>query len=255
MSLIAVIPAHLNSVRFYRKILVDIHGLPMIEHVRRRALLSDSHSEVNVATCDNEIKDTVEKYGGKVIMTSKNHLNGTSRVTEAVSNINTDLVMLLQGDEPLILPRQIDVFINEIKRNLKYDAWNATADLKEKRDLFRESIVKCEVSEDKKIKNFFRNSLYKDSFHHQKVYIKKILGLMTFKKTCLSKLQKINPSRREFNESIEQLRIIENNFSLKSVKIDKPTLSINEPHELKIVLSELSASKEQLEILTIIKNE
>ena len=84
MKFIAVIPAHLASVRFPNKILFDFFGLPMIEHVRRRALLSRCLSEVYVATCDKAIADTVSSYDGKVIMTSNKHRNGTSRVAEAV---------------------------------------------------------------------------------------------------------------------------------------------------------------------------
>jgi 3-deoxy-manno-octulosonate cytidylyltransferase (CMP-KDO synthetase) len=73
MKIVAVIPAHLASVRFPRKILFPFHGLPMIEHVRRRALLSSAASDVIVATCDEEIATVVRGFGGKVIMTANTH--------------------------------------------------------------------------------------------------------------------------------------------------------------------------------------
>ena len=126
MSATAIIPAHLNSVRLPRKILLNIHGIPMIEHVRRRALMSNSISNVYVATCGTEIKEAVEYFGGKVIMTSRNHINGTSRVAEAVKDLNIDNVMLLQGDEPLIMPRHIDEIIRIVGSDNQVDAWNAT---------------------------------------------------------------------------------------------------------------------------------
>ena len=70
MKIIAIIPAHLNSIRFPRKIIYPIHGLPMIEHVRRRAILANIFSDVYVATCDEEISEIVENNGGKIINTS-----------------------------------------------------------------------------------------------------------------------------------------------------------------------------------------
>ena len=87
MKIVGVIPAHLASVRFPQKILFDIHGLPMIEHVRRRALLCGELEDVIVATCDIEIANIIKSYGGKVIMTSNSHKNGTSRVAEAIEGL------------------------------------------------------------------------------------------------------------------------------------------------------------------------
>ena len=255
MSITAIIPAHMNSIRLPGKILIDIHGLPMIEHVRRRALLSKSLSEVYVATCDEEIKKTVESFGGSVIMTSNRHLNGTSRVIEAAADLNTNIVMLLQGDEPLILPDQIDHIIYEIIKNLDFDSWNATANLMEEKDLLTKSFVKCEIEKDGNIHNFFRVSNNKDNFSKQKKNIKKILGLIAYKKECLIQLKNTSPSQKELKESIEQFRIIENNFSLKSIEVDKSIPSVNEPGELDIVIKELEINKEQLNILRKIKSE
>ena len=117
MKKVVVIPARLNSKRFPNKILFDLKGLPMIEHVRRRALLAKNVEEVYIATCDIEIRDVLEGYGAEVIMTSKNHKNGTTRVAEAVSNINCSNVILIQGDEPLLLPRHLDKMINTISHD------------------------------------------------------------------------------------------------------------------------------------------
>ena len=88
MKVVGIIPSHLNSVRFPKKILYKIKGLPMIEHVRRRALISKQFDEVVVCTCDLKIKKVINNYNGKVIMTSRKHKNGTSRVIEAMKNMN-----------------------------------------------------------------------------------------------------------------------------------------------------------------------
>jgi len=117
MNIIAVIPAHLASVRFPNKVLHNFYGLPMIEHVRRRALLSTVIKEVYVATCDTQIAETIKQFGGKVLLTSNNHKNGTTRVAEAIKDIDCSHVILLQGDEPLLLPRHIDKVALEINKS------------------------------------------------------------------------------------------------------------------------------------------
>ena len=115
MNLVGIIPAHLASVRFPRKILYKFKGIPMIEHVRRRALQSKLLSKVIVATCDKEIAEVIEQFGGEVILTSSKHKSGTSRIAEAASNIDCSHAMLIQGDEPLLLSKHIDKIAKNIK--------------------------------------------------------------------------------------------------------------------------------------------
>ena len=129
LQVVAVIPAHMASVRFPGKILYELHGLPMIEHVRRRALMCDVFSDVFVATCDKEIAAVIKDFGGNVKMTSDQHRNGTSRVSEAIQDIEATHVVLLQGDEPLLLPRHVEEFVDtaiekrqtEIAKNLGFE--------------------------------------------------------------------------------------------------------------------------------------
>ena len=181
MKIVAVIPAHLASVRFPRKILFEFHGLPMIEHVRRRALLSNAISDVIIATCDEGIAKTVKSFGGKVIMTSDTHTNGTTRVAEAIKDIECSHVILLQGDEPLLLPRHIDVLSQAIIDNPDGDAWNATAPIEKEVELDRHSFVKCAVSLDNNIMYCFRRSPCYSEFDTQKQFVRKILGIYRFR--------------------------------------------------------------------------
>ena len=171
MKIIAVIPAHLASVRFPGKILFKFHGLPMIEHVRRRALLSNSIKEVFVATCDDEIASTIEGFGGKVIRTSNTHTNGTSRIAEAVKDIECTHVILLQGDEPLLLPRHLDQMSEAIKANANGNAWNATGPIENSEELDKHSFVKCSVNPENRIMYCFRRSPGYCDFELQKKYI------------------------------------------------------------------------------------
>ncbi len=249
MKIVAIIPAHLASIRFPRKILFPFFGLPMIEHVRRRALLADSISEVYVATCDQEIADNVRRYGGKVIMTSDKHLNGTSRVAEAVENIECSHVILVQGDEPLLVPHDLDIFSDQISRNLQIDAWNATGPIETKSELDRHSFVKCAISPQNRILFCFRRTPFYSKFELQIKFVRKILGIIAYRKSFLQQLINIPPSTLEIAESIEQLRIIENGFIMNSVNLDHSFPSVNEPGEADIVLEYIEQNREQKKLL------
>src|SRR4051794_13164948 len=108
---VAIIPARLASSRFPGKPLAPLLGRPMIEHVVRRTELCDSLDAVYVATCDDEIRHAVQDFGGSVLMTSKSHERATDRVAEAAQGLGADVVVMVQGDEPMITPEMIAVAI------------------------------------------------------------------------------------------------------------------------------------------------
>ena len=157
-----------------------------------------------IATCDYEIKNAMESFGAKVIMTSTKHLNGTSRVAEAIENIDCENVILVQGDEPLILPNDIDYFINSVINSSNIDAWNATGPIESSDELLKETFVKCIIKNDR-ISNCFRKTSFENKFQTQKKSIRKILGLIAFQKKFLKKLVKLSPTPTEISESIEQM--------------------------------------------------
>ena len=254
MKIVAVIPAHLASVRFPGKILHDFHGLPMIEHVRRRALLSENISDVYVATCEQEIAKTVSEFGGNVIMTSDTHKNGTTRVAEAIKNIDCTHVILLQGDEPLLLPRHVDTFAESILNSPDIPAWNATGPIETEEELDRHSFVKCSVTTDNDIMYCFRRSPCYSKYEIQKNFIRKILGIIAFKKSFLLELVQLPVSQVEKYEFIEQMRIVENKYLLKSVPVSPSLPSVNEPDEANIVLNYIDSHPEQKELLDKVLN-
>jgi 3-deoxy-manno-octulosonate cytidylyltransferase (CMP-KDO synthetase) len=249
MKIIAVIPAHMASVRFPRKILFEFHGLPMIEHVRRRALLSKAFDEVYVATCDEEIASVIRSFGGKVIMTSNTHTNGTSRVAEAVSDIDCTHVVLLQGDEPLMLPSHVIELVSAIRENPEVESWNATGPIDQKEELDKHSFVKCAVAESGRIIFCFRRSPGYSDFEKQKIFIRKILGLIAFRKDFLQKIVALPISRIEQFEFIEQMRVIENGYTMMSVPVEPSLPSVNEPGEADIILEYIKIDKGQEIIL------
>ena len=234
MKQVVVIPARLNSQRFPNKILFDLKGLPMIEHVRRRVLLAEQVEEVYIATCDEEIKTILEGYGAKVIMTSNQHKNGTTRVAEAVQNIDCSEVILVQGDEPLLLPRHLDTLIDTIRKDNQAVAWNATGPIEKEEELMRHSFVKCAIH-DHRILYCFRKSPSLNTFEYQQQYIRKILGLIAYRKDFLMELTQMEATPIEQIESIEQMRIIDNKFTLKSLLIKGSVTSVNYKKDLKVV--------------------
>jgi 3-deoxy-manno-octulosonate cytidylyltransferase (CMP-KDO synthetase) len=254
MKIIAVIPAHMASVRFPGKILFPFHGLPMIEHVRRRALMSESLAEVIVATCDDDIATAVRGFGGRVVMTSNTHKNGTTRVAEAVKDIDCSHVMLLQGDEPLLLPRHIDTVAKAIEADPNGDAWNATGPIEHPDELDRNSFVKSAVGDKNRILYCFRRSPCYSDFDTQKTFVRKMLGIIAYRKDFLLEITELLPSLIEQAESIEQMRIIENGYAITSVPVIPSLPSVNEPKEAEIVLEYIRSNGEQMELLSMVVN-
>ena len=221
----------------------------MIEHVRRRALKCEHLSKVIVATCDEEIGSVVRSNGGNVIMTSRKHLNGTTRVAEAVSTLECTHVILLQGDEPLVLPRHIEKMVAAIEAEPDVMAWNLVGQIERPDELDKSSFVKCSVNEAGEIFFCFRRSPYFSEFNLQRIFTRKMLGILAYRKDFLLKLVSLPPSPSEQAESIEQIRIIENGYRLGSVEVSPSLPSVNEPSDLESVIYNLNNDSEQVRLL------
>ena len=249
VKIVAIIPAHMGSLRFPGKILYPFHGLPMIEHVRRRALLSSSLDDVIVATCDDSIASVIKGFGGRVIMTANTHKNGTTRVAEAIEKVDCTHVILLQGDEPLLLPSHVDALADAIRSNPDGDAWNATAPIENQEELDRHSFVKCAIGQRSRILFCFRRSPCYGNFEEQKNFVRKILGIIAYRKDFLREVTKLPPTLIEQTEFIEQMRIIENGYSICSIPVNPSLPSVNEKHEAQIIIDFINNNSEQLKLL------
>jgi 3-deoxy-manno-octulosonate cytidylyltransferase (CMP-KDO synthetase) len=221
----------------------------MIEHVRRRALLVDNIDDVFVATCDQQIAEVVTGYGGKVIMTGNHHKNGTTRVAEAVADIDCSHVILLQGDEPLLLPGYVSAMVEAIKKDPDGDSWNGTAPLSHAAECDRHSFVKCAIGTNQQIMCCFRRSPAYCDFESQRNFVHKILGIIAYRKDFLAQLVKMEATPFETSEFIEQMRILENGFQLTAVSFDQALPSVNEPGEADAVIAFLQNDEEQRKLL------
>ena len=209
-------------------------------------------SQVVVATCDAEIAEVVHANSGQVIMTSDRHENGTTRIAEAVKKIDCTHVLLLQGDEPLLLPRHVEALAKAVIAAPEVSAWNAVGALRFQDELDRPSFVKCAITMSNQILYCFRRSPNFCDFDIQANFVRKMLGIIAYRSDFLMKLITLPASPIEKAESIEQMRIIENGFSLKFVEVTPALPSINEPHELQNVLDYLASDREQGTLLRAI---
>ncbi len=255
IKLIAVIPAHLDSVRLKNKVLIDLFGIPMIEHVRRRVLNSKIFDHVFVASGDDEILNIVEKFGGETIRTYRKHLNGTSRVTEAVRNLDFTHLVIVQGDEPLIQKEHLSEIAKNIMNNPSGHAWNSISQINSVRDLENINIVKAAINKEGKIIYIFRKTPSFAKPSDQFIYIKKIQGLIAFRKDILEKLSLLPESYGEKFESIEQLRILSYGFQLEGVMQKDQVPSINEEKDLDCFFEYLRKNKAQNKITQSLVNE
>ena len=219
MKIKVVIPCHLNSVRLEQKVLIDIHGLPMVEHVRRRALLSRKVNNVYVATGDDEIKNVIKSYGGQVLFTMNNHINGTSRVSEAIDLVDCSHVILIQGDEPLLIPNYIDIFIENMEKSKDNLMWNGISEIYDKKSFLDHSIVKCTLDDDYNIESCFRILPHKKKIN-KKIF--KIQGLIGYEKNFLKKMVLSPETKIAKAESIEQMKAIEIGSKIKAILIPNP---------------------------------
>ena len=244
MKIVALIPSRLDSTRLPNKPLINFFGLPMIEHVRRRALLCKQFSKVIVATCDKKIFDIIVSYGGDAIMTSKKHLDCTDRLVEASQKVNCSHVVNIQGDNILTDPKDLENLCTHIRVNPKNNFWNMISKIENQRDLYDTSVVKCFISKKKFIYFFFRNHIQKTNNS-----IFRVQGLIAYTKEGLIKFGKLKPSLNELNLSIEQFRIIENDMQISSIKTKKYYPDINKKSDVAKIYKILKSSTYQNKIL------
>lgn len=245
-----IIPARLKSKRYPGKVLAKFFGLPMIEHVRRRVLLCPGVDEVVIATCDPEIVATVRSFGGKTIKTSDAHPTGTDRIAEACVKIDCTHVIDVQGDEILFVPGYLAHMIRAIKSDPEVPFWNATAPIEKADELDRHSVVKCAVTKKGRILFCFRRSpCFGKIGVGDKSPVRRIMGLSAFRKPFLRLISKTKPTPIELSESIEQLRILESGFELRSVGLERGYPSVNVPAEAKLAVRLLKTDPLQKKLL------
>lgn len=239
MALI-VIPARFGSKRFPGKPLVKIFGKEMVLHVYERALKSKYAKEVIIATDDERIFNCAQNYGAKVVMTSKDIKSGTDRVWEVAKKLNYEIIVNLQGDEPLIDPSVIDKAILCIKSSENIDISTPVKLINNEKEIKDPNIVKAVFNENNFAIYFSRSPVpyYRDNKIEKKYF--KHIGLYCFKREALEKFVSLPQSKLEKIEKLEQLRAIENGLKIKVFITEYDSISIDTPEDLKRLLSQSS---------------
>ena len=242
MNIIGIIPARYASTRFPGKPLAMINGKSMIQRVYRQASKATMLNEVIVATDDQRIYDHVLQFGGKVMMTSEQHANGTSRCAEVLStlteseNKKIDAVINIQGDEPFIQPEQIDNLAGLFGDKHTDIATMAKAIDKEG-DIFDSNTVKVVTGTNGFALYFSRQAIpyvrssEKGKWQNQHQFLKHI-GIYGYRSPVLKKIVLLEPSPLESAEKLEQLRWLENGFRIKVKTTDFDSISVDTPADL-----------------------
>jgi len=232
-KIVIIIPSRLNAQRLPNKPLKIINNKEMILHVYDVAKRSNT-GEVYVATPDQQIIDTVKKFGGNAIKTTKNHETGTDRIFEVFKdtlNSEPNIIINLQGDMPNLEPKAISNLVSYMKKN-KCDMATLASDFNSKAEIENPNIVKVAVKEKLSEQvflnafDFFRvktNSTY-HLYHH--------IGIYAFTSKALIRYVNLNRSKLELERKLEQLRAIENEMSIHVGYIKSSPLSVDTEEDL-----------------------
>lgn len=233
MNIIGIIPARYASTRFPGKPLVDIAGKSMIQRVYEQCLKAKSLSDVLVATDDERIVAHVKGFGGKVLLTATEHQSGTDRCAEAVSKYKglCNVVINIQGDEPFINPKQIELVVSAF-----LDANTQIASLikpiTSEEEIRNPNVVKAIKNSHNNAIYFSRNAIpYRRNPEANITYYKHV-GIYGYTVQTLKQITVLPVGLLENAENLEQLRWIENNINIKLLETDLETIAIDTPDDL-----------------------
>ncbi|MHB9036418.1 MAG: 3-deoxy-manno-octulosonate cytidylyltransferase [Armatimonadota bacterium] len=231
MRATVIIPARMSATRLPGKPLADICGKPMLQWVYERASKASSVERVLVATCDSEIVDAVHAFGGEAVMTSDQHRSGTDRLAEAAANLDADVIVNVQGDEPLIDQSAIERAIEPFAQapDLKMSSLMVPIDSESAKD---PNLVKVVVTLDNYALYFSRSPI---PFERKPLEVRSIyghVGLYAYTKEFLLQFAAMEPTPLEQAESLEQLRVLEHGYRIKMIEIADRPLGVDTVEDL-----------------------
>ena len=235
MKVICVIPARFASTRLPGKPLALIAGKPMIQHVYTKACQAKLPEEVIVATDDQKVADVVKSFGGEVIMTSSTHTSGTDRLAEVALNYpDVDVIVNVQGDEPMITPQVIDALAEAFIKDEKLTMATLKT-LMDPEEYDNPNVVKV-VTDLHDYALYFSRSLLpypRKKTEDFKAY--KHIGIYAYRRDFLLQYAALEPTCLEQIESLEQLRVLENGFKIKVLNTDFHGIGIDTQEDLEAV--------------------
>jgi 3-deoxy-manno-octulosonate cytidylyltransferase (CMP-KDO synthetase) len=220
------------SSRFPGKPLVPLLGIPMVEHVRRRASLAEAGvDDVIVATCDASIRDAVEAAGGRAVMTADTHERCTERIEEASRSIDADIIVMVQGDEPLLLPEAVRQIAAPLVADPSVVCTNLLSPLESDGDRGNPDIVKAACAQTGDILYFSRAAI--PLFRSRvEVPVYRQTGIMAFRSDLLRRYARLPETPLERAESVDMFRLIEHGIPIRGVVVDYRTVGVDRPGDV-----------------------
>ena len=237
--IVGIIPARIGSKRFPKKILADIDGKPMVVHVAERAMQSKLLEKVILAIDSNEAKQVLSDFDLEIVMTRNDHVSGTDRVTEVVNGLDSaELIINIQGDEPLLDPKVIDGLI-KIFDDSTVSMGTVVSRKIGIRDYLDRNVVKAFLNENQNAYDFKRDIYDSDIggvFRH--------IGFYGFNRDTLLQFSSLPASKNEIKYSLEQFRALDNGIKIKAFISNAQQQAIDSPEDLDRVLSQLKKIKD-----------
>lgn len=255
MTAIVIIPARYDSTRFPGKPLYPLKGLPVIQHVYENAMRARLAGEVLVATDSETIFERVLSFGGKAVMTDRKHLSGTDRIAEVAAGLDYDIIVNVQGDEPLIRPEMINEVIT-LLNDERASIGTLAKQIEDPAQIIDPNIVKV-VFDSRDFAIYFSRApipFYRDEWksldhismarYHDNAHIKvfKHIGIYSYRREVLLSLARMAPTALERIEKLEQLRALENGMAIKIRETFFETYGVDTPEDLERVEQWLNTS-------------
>jgi len=236
MAIIGIIPARYQSKRFPGKPLAKIKGQPMIYHVYELARKANCWDKLVVATDDRRIKETVQGFSGEALMTSSKHPSGSDRIAEACSILNldsSDIVVNIQGDEPLLHPESIRNLLDGYRKANDVDVATLAFRSSSEEELRDPNVVKIVTDQKMRALYFSRAPIpYKRDYKTGDFLFLKHLGFYTYSVAFLHLFTSLDPGNLEKIEKLEQLRILESGFSIQVIISEHDSHGVDTPRDL-----------------------
>jgi 3-deoxy-manno-octulosonate cytidylyltransferase (CMP-KDO synthetase) len=239
---VCVIPARLESTRLPKKLLQQIHGKPLLQLVHENATQAKSVSRVIVACDDESLKRTVESFGAEAILTAKHHQNGTERIAEVARDLTCEIVVNVQGDEPLMNPSTIDQVVHSLRADRDCEMSTACVAKSDAEGYHDPHVVKVTKSRPGHALYFSRLPIPHDCAEKNTNYFKH-LGVYAYRRDFLLQFSKLPASKLEQLEKLEQLRAIEGGYRIKVVETVHDSIGVDTEKELELVRELLVTAK------------
>ena len=245
MDVIGVIPARYSSTRFEGKVLADISGKPMLQHVWERAGEALLLEDLIIACDDERIANAAKEFGAKVVFTAKAHASGTDRICEVVNPLDVKIIINIQADEPLIHPVMIDSIAQALLDDSSISMATLMKAIENLKELNDPNVVKVVVDKNNFALYFSRSAIpyhAKNSEIKSPVYYKHI-GLYGYTKDFLFIYKNFPVSNLEEIERLEQLRVLEEGLRIKVMETKYETLGVDTPEDLEKLKEYLEKEK------------